>query len=74
MARAAKKPEVVNGAEGEAVDITPDPAQHVFMDGEMRDIADLGTDNPRERRIMVAGVSFEHVDEHPSGCWNYRRM
>ena len=41
MARAAKKPEVVNGAEGEAVDITPDPEQHVFLDGEMRDIADL---------------------------------
>jgi hypothetical protein len=55
-------------------EVQPDPTRHVFLGDTMLDIAKLGTDNPRERRILYAGNNYEHVSEHESGCWIYRRM
>jgi hypothetical protein len=55
-------------------EVTPDPTRHVFLGDTLLDIAKLGTDNPRERRILYAGNNYEHVSEHESGCWIYRRM
>lgn len=57
-----------------AEDVVPDIERHVFLDGAMKDIADIGIDNPRERHITFDGVNYEHVTEHKSGCWAYRRM
>lgn len=79
MAKRQTKPEELPDSDDvqeteEVVEVAADPEKHVFLEGAMVDIADLGLDNPRERRISFGGANWEHVSEHESGCWRYRQM